>query len=104
MSGERHPRQMAQDLADMIHRSFGDAAPGMLIVLIANEADGQPGRIELDAAFKGGGAYTPEGATSLTDFGNQMRGSIKEAAARVGGGSILVDRPDIAIPGPRGES
>lgn len=98
-------RQMAADIAKMIIDTLGDGAPGLVVVVIANESEHQEGRIELDAALRGSAAYTEAGAANLSDFGKRITEHIRAAAAEIDGGTVkLIDRPDIGIPGPRGQS
>lgn len=98
-------RQMAADIANMIVDTLGDNAPGLVMVIVANESEIQEGRIELDAAMKGTGAYTEAGADGLSRLGGILTARVKAAAAELAeGGGQIVERPDLGLPGPRGES
>jgi hypothetical protein len=96
-------RKMAGDIARMVMETLGDNAPGLIMVVVANERDDTPGYIEVDGAVQGVQAHTPYGADKLKELAQHLNEQVRAATRKLGDGRVI-PRDDLDLPGPRGKS
>lgn len=96
-------RRMAGDIAKMIVDTLGDNAPGLVMVVIANEREDHEGYLEVDGCCLGTAAHTELGAAKLQELAQHLGAQVRSATSMIQGGRVI-PRDDLKLPGPRGKT
>lgn len=95
-------RNMASDIAKMIVDTLGDNAPGLVMVVVANEREDREGYLEVDGCVRGTVAHTAAGAAKLQELAQHLGDQVRAATRMLDG--RVIPRDDLNLPGPRGQS
>jgi hypothetical protein len=101
---ERLRAELAAVKAELDEAMSTSNRPGLTVVLFANECPDEPGRLEVDMAFRGGEVHTPKGLAAIRVFTKAIHAALNDACAVLAAeDGEVIQRPDVVL-GPKGHA